>query len=265
MSNHQKQAGSLFGWGRNRRRWLAFAHDLAVIPIAWLGAYWVRFNLEVAPSDLWQSAFTVLPVVLLVQGSTFWYFGLYRGIWRFASIPDLVRIFKAVAVGVIVSASVIFLWTRLEGVPRSVFVLDAGLLLMMLGGSRLFYRWSKDRHLNLRVGSRALIVGAGQAGELLARDMLRHPDSPYQPVGFIDDDAGKRGMEMHGLRVHGPCERIPDIAQELDAELILIAMPAASSKEVRRIVEICEQASLPFRILPAMKDLVSGQVSVKQL
>ena len=72
-------------------------------------------------------------------------------------------------------------------------------------------------------------------------------------------------MEMHGLRVHGPCERIPDIARELDAELILIAMPAASSKEVRRIVEICEQASLPFRILPAMKDLVSGQVSVKQL
>lgn len=265
MNDIRKQTDRFFGWGRNRRRWLAFAHDLVVIPLAWLGAYWVRFNLEIVPSGLWQSAFTVLPVVLLVQGSTFWYFGLYRGIWRFASIPDLVRILKAVTVSVIVSASVIFLWTRLEGVPRSVFALDAVLLLLMLGGSRMFYRWHKDRHLYLREGSRALIVGAGQAGELLARDMLRHPDSPYQPVGFVDDDAGKRGMEMHGLRVHGPCERIPDIARELDAELILIAMPAASSKEVRRIVEICEQASLPFRILPAMKDLVSGQVSVKQL
>ena len=109
----------------------------------------------------------MLPVVLLLQGAAFWYFGLYRGIWRFASIPDLVRIVKAVATGVVVSAVVIFLWTRLEGVPRSVFVLDAVLLGLLLGGPRMLYRWLKDRHLYLRDGKRALIVGAGQAGEML--------------------------------------------------------------------------------------------------
>lgn len=265
MDKHHKPSDRYFGWGRNRRRWLAFAHDLLMIPAAWLGAYWVRFNMEQVPVDVWQSAVAMLPVVLVVQGVAFWFFGLYRGIWRFASIPDLVRIVKAVATGVTVSAVIIFLWTRLEGVPRSVFVLDAVLLGLLLGGSRMLYRWFKDRHLYLRDGKRALIVGAGQAGEMLARDMLRNQDSPYQPVGFIDDDAGKRGMDMHGIPVHGPCERIPELAGQLEADLVLIALPSADSRALRRIVGICEKANLPFRALPPMQDLVSGQVSVKQL
>jgi FlaA1/EpsC-like NDP-sugar epimerase len=242
------------------------AHDLAMIPIAWLGSYWFRYNLESVPVGMWSSALATLPVVLLVQGASFWYFGLYRGIWRFASIPDFIRILKAVSVGVIASAAIIFLWTRLEGVPRSVFVLDAVFLILILGGSRLLYRWHKDRHIYmLRDGKRALIVGAGRAGEMLARDMLRNPESPYQPVAFVDDDAGKRGMDMHGLRVYGPCENIPELARQLEADLVLIALPSADSRALRRIVEICEQANLPFRALPPLQDLVSGQVSVKQL
>jgi len=265
VNESRNQTDRFFGWGRNRRRWLAFAHDLLMIPVAWLGAYWVRFNLESVPDGVWSSAFAMMPVVLLLQGAAFWYFGLYRGIWRFASIPDLIRILKAVSVGVIVSASVIFLWTRLEGVPRSVFVLDAVLLVLLLGGPRMLYRWLKDRHLYLREGHRVLIVGAGLAGEMLARDMLRSPDSPYQPIAFVDDDTGKRGMDMHGVPVHGPCERIPELASKLEADLVLIALPSADSRALRRIVEICEKANLPFRALPPMQDLVSGQVSIKQL
>ncbi len=108
-----------------QNRFTVFLHDLAMIPVAWIGAYWLRFNLDAIPPLFWQQALAMLPVLIIVQGIMFWYFGLYRGVWRFASIPDLARILKAAVVGVVVSAMVIFLVNRLQGMPRSVFVLDA--------------------------------------------------------------------------------------------------------------------------------------------
>jgi FlaA1/EpsC-like NDP-sugar epimerase len=207
----------------------------------------------------------LLPVVWLAQGATFWYFGLYRGIWRYASIPDLVRIVKAVAIGIVIAGGVSFALTRLVNVPRSVFVLDGVLLILLLGGPRLIYRWVKDRHLYVTEGQRALIVGAGQAGEMLVRDLLRNPESPYRPVVFVDDNPSKVGRELHGLPVRGPCDDIPALAEQFDTDLILIALPSAESRELRRIVEICEKTGLPFRTLPKFQDLVSGKVGIKEL
>ncbi|HWO41352.1 MAG TPA: polysaccharide biosynthesis protein, partial [Candidatus Eisenbacteria bacterium] len=133
-----------------RNRAAAFAHDLLVIPIAWFGAYWLRFNLEAVPPDLFRAGLQALPIVVLVQGALFWYLGLYRGIWRFASMPDLVRIAKATLVGTAITAIVIFLATRMEGIPRSVFPLYGLLLLLLVGGPRFAYRWLKDRRLYKR-------------------------------------------------------------------------------------------------------------------
>ena len=128
---------------KTRSRYTAFLHDLLIIPFAWLGSYWLRFNLDGIPAEYWQQALRMLPLVLVVQGSLFWYFGLYRGVWRFASMPDLVRILKATLTSVVVAAAAIFFLTRLQGVPRSVFVLDAILLVLLLGGPRFVYRWIK--------------------------------------------------------------------------------------------------------------------------
>ena len=114
-----------------RARTAIFTHDLVMIPVAWFGAYWLRFNLETVPEPLLVQAILLLPVLLASQGGMLWYFGLYRGIWRFASIPDLMRIIKAVGMGLTIAAAAIFLATRLTGIPRSVFVLD-GLLLVLL-------------------------------------------------------------------------------------------------------------------------------------
>ncbi|MEK7721804.1 MAG: polysaccharide biosynthesis protein, partial [Elusimicrobiota bacterium] len=119
-----------------RSRASVFTHDLLMVPIAWFCAYWLRFNLEPIPEGFFNQALILLPVVWSVQGGMFWYFGLYRGIWRFASIPDLVRIIKAVAAGVAVAAAVSFILTRLQSVPRSVFILDGILLVLLLGGPR---------------------------------------------------------------------------------------------------------------------------------
>ena len=248
-----------------RMRGVAFAHDIVMIPVAWLGAYWLRFNLEGIPAEFWVQALRMLPVMVLVQGGLFWYFGLYRGLWRFASLPDLTRIIQAVLVGIAASAVLIFFLTRLQGVPRSVFILDGFLLVLLLGGPRFVYRWFKDRRLYDSRVKNVLIVGAGHAGEMLVRDLLRDPLHSYRPVGFVDDDIAKQGKEIHGVRVVGVCEHLPELVNDLKVHLIMLALPSSNSREMQRIVGICEATGLPFRSLPGMQDLISGQVSMKDL
>lgn len=248
-----------------RTRAAAFVHDVAMIPVAWLGAYSLRFNLDGIPPEFWQQALRMLPIILVVQGGLFWYFGLYRGLWRFASMPDMARILQAVLAGVAAAAVVLFLFTRLHNVPRSVFVLDGFLLVLLLGGPRFIYRWIKDRRLYDSHVKNVLIVGAGHAGEMLVRDLLRDPVHIYRPVAFADDNLAKLGKEIHGVRVAGSCENLPQIVKDLDVQLIMLALPSCTSRQMQRIVGLCETTGLPFRSLPGMQDLVTGQVSVKDL
>ena len=187
----------------NVKRWLAFGHDLLWVPVAILLAYWFRFNLSTIPLDQHYSVLVVLLVAMPAQATAFWLFGLYRGIWRFASIPDLMRILKAVSGGVAVTFLLLFLVNRLEGIPRSVMVLYPVFLTMGLTGPRLIYRWFRDHRIKLDRQSAqcALILGGGQAGEMLVRDLQRQ--KMYQPVGILDDDPDKLGREIHGVRVRG--------------------------------------------------------------
>jgi FlaA1/EpsC-like NDP-sugar epimerase len=240
-------------------------HDLLMIPVAWFAAYFLRFNLGAIPEPYLARAWWLLPFVAAIQGASFWYFGLYRGVWRFASMPDLVRIVKAVTAGVTGALFFALAATRLESVPRSVFVLDALLLVALLGGPRFLYRLAKDRHLYLGEGKRAVIVGAGHAGELLVRDMLREAGRAFQPVAFVDDTRRRIGMELHGVRVMGRIADIQDVVNKVEADLILIAIPSAGTRQMQRIVSQCEATGLPMRILPRIQDLVSGQASVTQL
>jgi FlaA1/EpsC-like NDP-sugar epimerase len=257
---------SLYGkFGRLRTRTAAFVHDLTMIPLAWMGALWLRFNLESVPETYLSAAWSALPAVLFMQGVVFWYFGLYRGVWRFASLPDLLRIVKAIAVGVCLVALGLFLATRMHGVPRSVFPLYAVLLLVLLGGPRLLYRWFKDRRIYARASRNTLVVGAGRAGEMLVRDLLRDPDFGYHPVGFIDDDNNKKGREIHGVRVLGNSSKISRLCERLNVQMVLLAIPSASSEQMRAIVEHCEQASVPMKTLPSIKDLPSGRAGLSSL
>lgn len=258
-----------------RNRAAIFAHDVLMIPLAWFGAYWLRFNLDTIPEAFLHQSLMLFPVIALPQGGIFWYFGLYRGIWRFASIPDLARILKAVSAGVVLTAAISSIVTRLEGVPRSVFFLYGLLLILFVGGPRFIYRLFKDRNLYQWINERrfdkgvgqknALIVGAGQAGEMLARDLLRDNTGEYLPAAFVDDDRGKIGKEIHGIPVAGSCYQLPAISQRYAIDLIIIALPSASSPQIRRIVEICETTGIPFRILPQLQDLISGRASLKDL
>ncbi len=250
---------------RLRSRTAAFVHDLLMIPVSWLAAYWLRFNLDQIPPEFVTGALQSLPWIILIQGSIYWLFGLYRGVWRFASLPDLIRISKAVLTGTAVIVVMMFIVNRSAHIPRSVPVLYLGLQLLLLAGPRLIYRWLKDHRLKLASGQRVLIVGAGHAGEMLVRDMLRDPRRAYDPLGFVDDKLRRQGSEVHGIPVLGTTAAIPEIVGRLGIELLLLAIPSATASEMRRLVEICEQTGLPFRTIPELRRLVTGQIHLGQL
>lgn len=240
-------------------------HDLLMIPVAWFGAYWLRFNLGVIPPEFLGPAVTWLPLVVIAQAGAFFYFQLYRGHWRFASLPDLIRIIKAVIIGALIVVVTIFVTTRLQLIPRSVFPLYCVLLIGLLGFPRMVYRWIKDRRLYIGEGKRVLIVGAGRAGDMLVRDMFRDAGRTLLPVGFVDDKARKVGMDIQGIRVLGLTEQIPKLVEQYDIDLIILAVPSAHNKEMQRIVTLCEQSGVPFRTLPRFQDLVAGRVAVDSL
>ena len=244
-----------------RLRALVFLHDLIMVVLAWLGAYWLRFNLAMPPPPYDAGALNALPIVLVIQILVFSQLGLYRGIWRFASVPDLIRIGKSAVVGVAIISVTLYFWNRLQDVPRSVLPLYVMLLGLFLSGPRLIYRMWKDQGVTLAAGQRTLIVGAGRAAELLVRDLLRARHSPFIPVALLDDNPGKKGSEIHGVRVRGQIGQIEALTAKLDIEAILIAVPSASDKEMRRIVELCERTGIPFLTLPSVQGMLAGQMS----
>ncbi|WP_241697594.1 nucleoside-diphosphate sugar epimerase/dehydratase [Mariprofundus sp. NF] len=240
-------------------------HDLLWIPLAIWFAFWLRFNLDVIPFEYIKSLQLLIVIALPVHAVAFWFLGLYRGVWRFASLPDLVRIFKAVLLAALVSFVVMFIWQRLESLPRSVLVLYPAILAFGLAAPRLLYRWIKDRHLNFRSygRKRALIVGAEQAGELLVRDLLK--SGPYEPIGFLDDGDRRQGQEIHGVRVIGTLEDLGLAIGQRDIEVVLLALPSASHQLIKSVVEQCQAQGVTCRILPSVADLADGKVEVSRL
>jgi len=241
------------------------AHDFIIAMFAWVFAWCLRFNLDF-PYFTWQMSLYVLPAVMLVQGLVYKRYKLHKGIWRFASLADLWNIIRVSIVGSLALTLIFFMWFRLEGIPRSILVIYPILLIFMLGGSRLTYRMIKDHSLKLIAQNddqRVLIVGAGTAGDMLAREILREPG--YQVVGFIDDGANLLDSEIHGIRVIGNTDVIPSLCEQHGVDLILLAIPSASNRDMRRIINICEQTTCQLRTLPTMQDMVSGRFTLQQL
>lgn len=240
-------------------------HDYTMVAIAWLLAWLLRFNL-VFPYSNWEMSLYVLPLILVIQGLAYKRFKLHRGLWRFASLTDLWNIFRASLIGSISIALVLFMAIRLVGIPRSIFILYPILLMFLLGGSRLSYRVWKDHTFKINVdyeSKKVLLIGAGAAGDILIRDVLKDPQ--YQALGFIDDNKKLINLEIHGVRVLGTVDDIPDICQNENVDLIIIAIPSATSQQMQRILKTCEVTDCKLRTLPSFKDMLSGNVNLTLL
>ncbi|GAB3751181.1 nucleoside-diphosphate sugar epimerase/dehydratase [Lysobacter olei] len=212
---------------------------------------------------LWSTEITL---VLVAQGLVFWQVGLYRGLWRFASLPDLVNIVKASALGLVTIGVTLFLYNRGELISRAALLLYPLALTGMLGTPRILFRSWKD-HSSERAlredAVRTLILGAGQAGEALVRDLRR--SGHYQPVGFLDDAARLRGTLVHGVPVLGRLDEVFRIARETAARLLVIAIPSAEASTVQRVVAECEKSGIPFRMVPNLHDVLEGRALPGQL
>ncbi|TWI03882.1 FlaA1/EpsC-like NDP-sugar epimerase [Luteimonas cucumeris] len=234
------------------------AHDLVMVWFCWVGLHVLRYSFAANPPQLslWS---TEIAIVLAAQGLVFWQAGLYRGLWRFASVPDLWNIVKASVIGLVAIMLGLFIYNRMGQVPRAVLVAYPFALVGLLGTPRLLYRAWKDSSSERsgRGSVRTLILGAGEAGDALVRDLRR--SGAYQPVGFLDDAAKLRGSKLHGVPVLGAIDDVVEIAKETSAKLLVIAMPAIDAGEMQRVVAACERTGLPFRTVPRIEDVLVGR------
>ena len=234
-------------------------HDLLMVALAWYLAKAFRLSFE-PMSSMKALKLAEISVVILLQGLVLWWTGLYRGLWRFASLPDLYNIARAAILGSVAVGTALFLFDRLSNTPRTTLLFYPLLLTVLLGGPRLMYRYWKDHRLDLYAGSerkRVLVLGAGRAGELLVRDL--RTAGQYLPVGFLDDDPSLRGARVHGIPVLGRLSDLGRLVPEVAAEMLLIAMPSISREKMQAVVECCERSGLPFRMVPRLQDVVSGR------
>ena len=241
------------------------AHDIAAIISAWWLAHLFRFNFDIPPSHLsyLQSA---LPWVALTQFASFQLFGLYRGQWKYASLPYLRRILLAVLVGAAALLLVLPLLQLFAGMPRSVLLLDPILLLLIMSGSRLTYRMWQEGHLfGLRSsqGKPVLVLGAGATAVGLVKELARSKE--WRVVGLLDDDPQKQRMILHDLAVLGRIDQLPAISRKQGITNAIIAMPFALHGDRRRALEICTAAGVKALTVPSYDDLINGKVTVSQI
>ena len=244
-------------------------HDICMVGFAWILAIIVRYEWPLFPdveATLWQ----VLPIVVGVQSSVLWYSGLYRGIWRFTSMPDLATILRAVLIGTLAIVLVLVLFNRLELIPRSSLLFYPFLLIFLLGMPRLLYRLWYEQSFNFLLTDktnyqRVLVLGAGTSGDMLVRDMLRSQSCGYMPVGFLDDQPRLHGGKVQGVPVLGSTNKVVETVESLAVDVIIIAMPAATDEQMRCVVELCERCTVPVRTLPKLDNIVNGQVTLRAL
>ncbi len=249
----------------HRNTILAIGHDIFAAAAAWILAYAFRFNFD-APLDHQRGALTLLMWAVPLQVLVFWKLGLYRGVWRYASLPDLQRIMLAVSISALGVVLIAHFGKPDPVVPRSVLLLAPILLIAIMGGSRLAYRAWKEHQLRgggAQDSSPVLILGAGDAAVNLIKSLSS--SRGWRVVGLLDDNATKLGRRIQGVSVLGGIDELPTYALRYSVRQAIIAMPGTSHAARRRALEICTKAGIVAMTVPSYDDIVSGKVTISQL
>lgn len=244
------------------RLFFVIAFYSVLVTLSYLLSFFLRFN---SPVSYVSFILKTLPVLIVIKILIFYYFGLFHSSLRYASIFDLWQIIKAnIAASAGFLIIVVFAY-RMEGCPRSIFILDWGICLILTGGFKLSGRLIRERSsFTLKSRSkRAIIVGAGEAGIMVLRECRANPDMDINIVGFIDDDAGKWNLNIQGVKVLGGRDKIPKAADKYQIDEIIIAIPSAGGKTIRDILEYCQIKGVKIKIVPGMRGFLNGDLKIK--
>jgi FlaA1/EpsC-like NDP-sugar epimerase len=269
----------------DRNFFIVVTIDMAFCALSIYSAYLVRFEFDI-PRDFLIALLGVLPILLAIKLACFFFFELYRGMWRYTGVPDMLNIVKAVSLSSLVLIGYIILVYRFDGFSRSAFAIDWCFTLLAISGNRIAIRLffqraqtvkpsalellrlaatgSGERTGNTRA-KRLLIIGAGNCGEKILREIQDNPQMRFKVVGFLDDSPAKIGRTIHGVPVVGIIGDLKPIAEHLKAEEALIAVPSATAQEMRRIVAICKESGIPYKTVPGYGELIDGKVTVKAI
>ncbi|MEX2498588.1 MAG: nucleoside-diphosphate sugar epimerase/dehydratase [Wenzhouxiangellaceae bacterium] len=237
-------------------RTMVVIHDLIVAAIAWLLARWCAQAMFDAS---WPAPLELVAEGLLlmgIQGFVYWRIGLYRGLWRFASLPDLGNLVRASLLGSVAIGAVLLIMEHGVEVVAPLLWLYPFILLFSLGLPRLAFRIFRDMRTEVRwrrTSQRTLIIGAGRSGRLLLPELRRR--GGFELVGFLDDSKRLTGTEIDGVPVLGSIQRLPRIAREAAIDLAVIAIPSATNNQMQRVVALCEASGVEFKTLPTLKEL----------
>ena len=258
------------------------AADIILVSFSWYVAYLLRFNFMIPPNAL-HTLLRFLPVVLGIKILCFYFFHLYNGMWRYTSLTDLGNILKAGSISSLIIICVVLFGWGFAGFSRSIFIIDWALTLILISGCRVIIRLyfllcaSDESSGIVRLdllsnffkknakGKKLLIIGAGDCGEKILREIRDNPQLGYRVMGFIDDHPTKANLQIHGVPVMGETTEIKDIAEKTGAAELLIAVPSASYRDMRKIVAYCDESDLPFKTVPGMGELINGKVTVKAI
>ena len=249
---------------KSQSRILIVAVDALVI----IASYYLAFVVRHPPEAGYDHFLRTLPIIFALRFAFFIYFRLYKGSWRYASITDLWNIIRAVVASETVFILFMVFVYRLGTYPRGVFVIDAAIAILLLGSMRFSSRLLREFERSFKIDKsarRVLIVGAGDAGEMVAREMLSTTRISSVPIAFVDDKKEKRGQLIHGVPVVGPIGEIPEAVEDLSIDEIIIAIPSASPKLIKRIMVSSEGTRAKVKIVPALRDLIDGKISIAQI
>lgn len=264
---------------RNPKFYSMLIIDAFLFAVAYYGAYLLRFEFTLPPNHL-PLINALVPWVVGMKLGVFCLFGLYRGMWRFSGLEDFWRLGQASVLSALLIVATVAYTDNFTGYPRSIFLLDCVLTFLLTGGLRVCirsYYIARNTPRGIRAFSlprlnyvekerkKILIIGAGGSGEKMLREIFDNPQLHYHVVGFLDDDPGKRGRTVHGVRVLGPADHLPRVLEQNNIEQVFISVPSATGAQMRRLIDICKGCGISYKTLPAIGSIMNGNVSIKSL
>ncbi len=246
--------------------------DIVLINLSYIFAFMIRFDGKLPPEYLnifVESAFVLMGIKI----ATFYYFNMYRNLWRYAGVEDMAQVVFAAGTANAVSISYLFLMQ--SNLPRSIYVLSFMLDVLLIGGSRFGYKVTRKaltgnpfvfkKNGIAEIQKKVLVIGAGEAGAMVIKELKSHPELNTRPLAVLDDDKEKHKRKINGVPVLGPIGEVGAVTGALGIDEIIIAIPSARRKDIRETIDLCKETKCKLKILPGVYELIDGKVSVNQI